>query len=134
MLHKLIILFFASSSCIASAQIYECKDQKGARLWTNQPCADGKVLHQGVGTEAQLRAEEADRAQRVQRARTDAAAAQRFRQNAYSGNTTSGRISSKNIENCNSTRRSLRIERSKTYSNQSQERISQLSADERKYC
>lgn len=134
MLQKAVFLLTALIAINVSSQIYECQDAKGTRLWTNQPCADGKVLHEGVGTAAQRRAEEADKYQQQQRAQHDAAAAQRFRQNAYSSNTSNRRVSTKNIESCNNTRRSLRIERSKSYSNQGQERIRQLLADEQKYC
>lgn len=138
MLHKLVILLFASCSAIASAQIYECQDEKGIRLWTNEPCANGKLLHPGVSQAEQNRALEADRIQRTQRAAKDAHAAERFRQNAYSSSYSSGGYSSsasnKNLEQCHFTRRSLRIEYTKIYAQRNYEKIRQLRTDEAKYC
>lgn len=138
MLQKLVFIFLVSFFCIASAQIYECRDHKGARLWTNEPCADGKVLHLGVDPAEQRRAYQADRDQAAQRARRDAAAAERFRQNAYSNGYASGGYrgapSSKNLELCDTARRSLRIEYSKILAHRNHEKLRQLRIDEHKYC
>lgn len=115
------------------AQIYECADDKGARLWTNQPCANGVVLHEGVGRAAQREAEQFDRGQRAHRAKESAAAAERFRKNAYeSPRRASERVNSKSLQRCDASRRSLRIELSKTAADR--ERVRQLRSDERKYC
>jgi len=116
-----------------SAQIYECRDGKGGKLWTDQPCADGIVLHEGVGSAVQQAAERSDQLQQAQRAKDSAAAAERFRQNAYDApKGASTHRSTKNVQSCDTTRRSLRIERAKSESNP--ERVRQLRSDERKHC
>ncbi|THU05498.1 hypothetical protein E9531_02910 [Lampropedia puyangensis] len=131
MLKKLLLLIWTVQTGICSAQIYECKDEKGSRIWTNQACPEGVVLHQGVDADVQRDAERADREQRARRQKESADAAQRFRQNAYDSRVP-GRASTKSLQRCDATRRALRIERAKTHSDG--ERIRQLSRDESKYC
>lgn len=122
-------------ACVAplSAQIYECMDAQGARLWTNQPCANGSVLHGGVSSAQQQDAERADQLQRQQRAKDSAAAAERFRKNAYDApRRASSKGNNKNLERCDTSRRSLRIELAKMKPDR--ERLRQLRSDERQYC
>ena len=133
MLKKTIASCLLAIAAPLSAQIYECIDAQGARVWTNQPCANGIVLHGGVSPAEQQSAERADQLQRAQRAKENAAAAERFRQNAYDApRRASSRTSSKNLERCETSRRSLRIEQSKI--KPERERLRQLRSDERQYC
>lgn len=133
MLKKTIASCLLASAASLSAQIYECIDAQGARVWTNQPCANGTILHGGVSPSEQHSAERADQLQRTQRAKDNAAAAERFRQNAYDApRRASSKASNKNLERCETSRRSLRIELSKMKPDR--ERLRQLRSDERQYC
>lgn len=133
MLKKTIASCLLVSAAQLPAQIYECVDAQGARVWTNQPCANGTLLHAGDSPAKQQSAERADQLQRAQRAKESAAAAERFRQNAYdTPRRASSKTSNKNLERCESRRRSLRIELSKMKPDR--ERLRQLRSDERQYC
>ncbi|PAT41393.1 hypothetical protein CK623_00130 [Vandammella animalimorsus] len=127
----LLILLLLSLS--ASARVYECKDAQGRRVWTDQPCAGGKVLHDGVSDADQARALSYDAHRRRAAAQSNAEAARRFRAQAYgSGGGYYAPARRGNLQACDIARRSLRIQRSSSRPDAS--RIAQLEHDVWRYC